>query len=50
MTLRLAHEKLERNITEKYRNIRDLNYNLNNEQSKTRDLGRQMQNIHREKY
>ena len=46
---KLAHEKLEKNITDKDRNIRDLNYNLNNEQAKTRDLGQQMQNIYREK-
>ena len=46
---RLAHERLEKNITEKDRNIRDLNYNLNNEQAKSRDLGQQMQNIYREK-
>ena len=36
---KLAHERLEKNLTEKDRNIRDLNYNLNNEQAKTRDLG-----------
>ena len=45
---KLAHERLEKNLAEKDRNIRDLNYNLNNEQAKTRDLGQQMQNLHRE--
>ena len=46
---RLAHERLEKNLTDKDRNIRDLNYNLNSEQAKTRDLGQQMQNIYSEK-
>ena len=47
---KLAHERLEKNLTEKDRNIRDLNYNLNNEQAKTRDLGAQMQNLDKEKH
>ena len=47
---RIAHERLEKNITDKDRNIRDLNYNLGNEQAKTRDLGQQMQNLHKDKY
>ena len=46
---RIEHERLEKNLTDKDRNIRDLNYILNNEQAKTRDLGQQMQNLHREK-
>ena len=44
-----AYQRLESSVTEKDKNIRDIDYKYHNEQSKTKDLEQQLQNLHKEK-